>query len=114
MTSPVALRQLFLGGARSGKSGLAEQAAIGSGLEVIYVATAQVSHSDEHGSMAQRVAIHKQRRPSHWRLVEEPLALSQTLLELDQRPCCLLVDCLTLWLSTVSYTHLTLPTSAIV
>ena len=99
MTSPVALRQLFLGGARSGKSGLAEQAAIGSGLEVIYVATAQVSHSDEHGSMAQRVAIHKQRRPSHWRLVEEPLALSQTLLELDQRPCCVLVDCLTLWLS---------------
>ncbi|MGY8840027.1 MAG: bifunctional adenosylcobinamide kinase/adenosylcobinamide-phosphate guanylyltransferase, partial [Pseudomonadales bacterium] len=39
MTSPVALRQLFLGGARSGKSGLAEQAAMDSGLEVVYVAT---------------------------------------------------------------------------
>jgi len=99
MTPPVPFRQLFLGGARSGKSGLAEQAAMKSGLEVIYVATAQVSHSDEQGSMAQRVAIHKQRRPNHWRLIEEPLALCQTLFELDQKPCCVLVDCLTLWLS---------------
>jgi len=99
MTPPVSLRQLFLGGARSGKSGLAEQAAIDSGLEVIYVATAQVSPSDEPGSMAQRVASHKHRRPNHWRLIEEPLALSQTLFELDKDPCCVLVDCLTLWLS---------------
>jgi adenosylcobinamide kinase/adenosylcobinamide-phosphate guanylyltransferase len=99
MTSPVALRQLFLGGARSGKSGLAEQAAMDSGLEVVYVATAEVNHSDEQGSMIHRVSMHKQRRPSHWRLVEEPLALSKTLFELDQTPCCVLVDCLTLWLS---------------
>ena len=99
MTSLVPLRQLFLGGARSGKSGLAEQAAMESGLKVIYVATAVVTPSDEDGTMAQRVAIHKQRRPNHWRLVEEPLALSQTLFELDQEPSCVLVDCLTLWLS---------------
>tara|TARA_B110000211_G_scaffold167815_1_gene189324 strand:+ start:410 stop:988 length:579 start_codon:yes stop_codon:yes gene_type:complete len=99
MTASIPLRQLFLGGARSGKSGLAEQAAMASGLEVIYVATAQVSHSDEQGSMAQRVATHKQRRPDHWRLIEEPLALSQILAELDEKPCCVLVDCLTLWLS---------------
>jgi adenosylcobinamide kinase/adenosylcobinamide-phosphate guanylyltransferase len=99
MTSLVPLRQLFLGGARSGKSGLAEQAAMDSGLPVIYVATAQVNPSDECGSMAQRVAIHKQRRPDHWRLIEEPLALIEILAKLDQRPCCVLVDCLTLWLS---------------
>lgn len=99
MTSQAPVRQLFLGGARSGKSGLAEQAAMDSGLDVVYVATAEVTHSDDHGSMAQRVAIHKQRRPDHWRLVEEPLALSQTLFDLDQEPCCVLVDCLTLWLS---------------
>ncbi len=99
MASLVPMRQLFLGGARSGKSSLAEQAAMGSGLPVIYLATAQVSNSDEYGSMAQRVAIHKQRRPEHWRLIEEPLALSETIAKLDQRPCCVLVDCLTLWLS---------------
>jgi adenosylcobinamide kinase/adenosylcobinamide-phosphate guanylyltransferase len=93
------LRQLFLGGARSGKSGLAEQAAINSGLKVVYVATAQLSEHNEPGSMAARVAIHKERRPSSWRLIEEPLALSHTMFELDQTPCCVLVDCLTLWLS---------------
>lgn len=99
MTSSTPLRQLFLGGVRSGKSGLAEQAAMNSGLEVIYVATAQVSQRNEPGSMAARVAIHKERRPSSWGLVEEPLALAQTLLELDKALCCVLVDCLTLWLS---------------
>ena len=99
MTSITPLRQLFLGGARSGKSSLAEQAAMNSGLEVVYVATAQVSKLNEPGSMAARVAIHKERRPSHWGLVEEPLALSQILLDLDQAPRCVLVDCLTLWLS---------------
>jgi adenosylcobinamide kinase/adenosylcobinamide-phosphate guanylyltransferase len=99
MTCVVPMRQLFLGGARSGKSGLAEQAAMDSGLPVIYLATAQVSHSGEYGSMAQRVAIHKQRRPDDWRLIEEPLALSETMAKLDQQPCCVLVDCLTLWLS---------------
>lgn len=99
MASSVPMRQLFLGGARSGKSGLAEQAANDSGLEVIYLATAELRHSDEHGSMAERVLLHKQRRPSHWCLIEEPLQLSQTLFELDQKPSCVLVDCLTLWLS---------------
>jgi adenosylcobinamide kinase/adenosylcobinamide-phosphate guanylyltransferase len=53
MTSQAPVRQLFLGGARSGKSGVAEQAAINSGLDVIYVATAEVTSSDEPGSMAQ-------------------------------------------------------------
>lgn len=98
-------RQLFLGGARSGKSALAEQAAAASGLDVVYVATAEVGQAqvgdvqDGSGSMAQRIALHQQRRPKHWLLVEQPLTLSQTLAQLDQRPVCVLVDCLTLWLS---------------
>jgi len=92
-------RQLFLGGARSGKSTLAEQAAKASGLDVVYVATAEVRDGDAVGSMQQRIALHQQRRPDDWRLVEQPLALSQTLASLDETPCCVLVDCLTLWLS---------------
>ncbi|MDC9720701.1 MAG: bifunctional adenosylcobinamide kinase/adenosylcobinamide-phosphate guanylyltransferase [Gammaproteobacteria bacterium] len=99
------MRQLFLGGARSGKSTLAEQAAIKSGLQVVYVATAEIKAHGEQGSMASRVAIHQQRRPKHWRLVEEPLALSRTLADLDQDPCCVLVDCLTLWLSNHLFTN---------
>jgi len=92
-------RQLFLGGARSGKSALAEQAAKASGLDVVYVATAEVRDGDAAGSMQQRIALHQQRRPIQWRLVEQPLALTQTLASLDETPCCVLVDCLTLWLS---------------
>lgn len=95
----VPMRQLFLGGARSGKSVLAEEAALASGLEVVYLATATVSNNNEPGSMAHRVEIHKQRRPNDWRLVEEPLALAHALKKLDKAPCCVLVDCLTLWLT---------------
>jgi adenosylcobinamide kinase/adenosylcobinamide-phosphate guanylyltransferase len=38
--------ELILGGARSGKSSFAEQLALESGLEVIYIATATVGDSE--------------------------------------------------------------------
>ena len=54
--------QLVLGGARSGKSRFAEQAASESGKEVIYIATATV-YDDE---MQQRINRHIDDRPNHW------------------------------------------------
>ena len=69
------MRTLILGGARSGKSALAERLAAASGHEVVYVATAQ-AHDEE---MAARIAHHRAQRPSHWLSVEEPLALAATL-----------------------------------
>lgn len=86
---------LILGGARSGKSHYAEQAAITSGLPVTYIATAQV-YDDE---FAQRVEHHKKRRPKHWTVIEAPFNLAATLLEHDQAGSCIIVDCLTLWLA---------------
>ncbi|MFV3093933.1 bifunctional adenosylcobinamide kinase/adenosylcobinamide-phosphate guanylyltransferase, partial [Pseudomonas sp. GW6] len=62
--------ELILGGARSGKSRLAEKLADESGLEVVYIATSQPLD----GEMNARVAQHRARRPAHWALVEEPLA----------------------------------------
>lgn len=91
------MRTLILGGARSGKSALAERLAADSGREVIYVATAQ-AHDDE---MHDRIAHHRARRPGHWRSIEEPLALADTLRLHAREDCCLLVDCLTLWLSNL-------------
>ncbi|MGC1550742.1 MAG: bifunctional adenosylcobinamide kinase/adenosylcobinamide-phosphate guanylyltransferase [Rhodanobacter sp.] len=88
---------LILGGARSGKSALAEQLALASGREVVYVATAQ-SRDDE---MAERIAHHRARRPAAWRSVEEPLALAATLQAQARADRCVLVDCLTLWLSNL-------------
>lgn len=89
--------ELILGGARSGKSRLAEKLAGESGLDVVYIATSQPLD----GEMNARVAQHRARRPAHWALVEEPLALAQVLREQAAPGRCLLVDCLTLWLTNL-------------
>lgn len=89
--------QLILGGARSGKSRLAEKLASESGLDVIYIATSQPLD----GEMNQRVALHRARRPETWGLVEEPLELARVLKETAGQGRCLLVDCLTLWLTNL-------------
>lgn len=89
--------ELILGGARSGKSRLAEKLADESGLDVVYIATSQPLD----GEMNARVAQHRARRPAHWALVEEPLALAQVLREQAAPGRCLLVDCLTLWLTNL-------------
>lgn len=89
--------QLILGGARSGKSRLAEKLAADSGLAVTYIATSQPLD----GEMNERIALHRERRPASWGLVEEPLALASTLLDLARPDTCLLVDCLTLWLTNL-------------
>ena len=89
--------QLILGGARSGKSRLAETLATDSGLSVTYIATSQPLD----GEMNERVAIHRQRRPTEWRLIEEPVELARVLRENAAPDRCLLVDCLTLWLTNL-------------
>ena len=65
------MRTLVLGGIRSGKSRWAE-AAIAESLQadqpVQYLATGQVVDTD--GAWRQRVAEHRDRRPSHWLTVE--------------------------------------------
>ncbi|MPQ86913.1 bifunctional adenosylcobinamide kinase/adenosylcobinamide-phosphate guanylyltransferase [Pseudomonas sp. MAFF 730085] len=89
--------QLILGGARSGKSRLAEKLASDSALPVIYIATSQPLD----GEMNQRVALHRQRRPQAWGLIEEPVELARVLRENAAADHCLLVDCLTLWLTNL-------------
>jgi adenosylcobinamide kinase / adenosylcobinamide-phosphate guanylyltransferase len=89
--------QLILGGARSGKSRLAEQTAIATQLAVTYVATAQALDSE----MQNRIAHHQNQRPAHWSLIEEPLFLAKTLQKIDRPNQIILVDCLTLWLTNL-------------
>ena len=91
------MKQLILGGARSGKSALAEQLAGDSGKRVIYLATSNPVEND--AEMTARIAHHRLRRPDHWQLVEEPLKLAETLQAIARDDLCILVDCLTLWLS---------------
>ena len=89
------MRTLILGGARSGKSALAERLALDSGREVAYIATAQAGDVE----METRIAHHRARRPQQWLCVEEPLHLADVLREYAREDRCMLVDCLTLWLS---------------
>lgn len=91
------MRQLFLGGVRSGKSLLAEAAVCATGCAVTYIATAQLLDEE----MCARAEKHKARRPQNWRLIEEPIALAEVLRENAAKDRCLLVDCLTLWLSNL-------------
>lgn len=91
------MKELILGGARSGKSALAERLAGESGLAVTYIATATAGDPE----MAARIAHHQGRRPASWRLVEEPIALGACLRRHATADRCLLVDCLTLWLSNL-------------
>ena len=91
------MHELILGGARSGKSRLAERLAIDSGLAVTYIATSQALD----GEMSDRIAHHQARRPLEWGLIEEPYALAQVLEQNAAPDRCLLVDCLTLWLTNL-------------
>jgi adenosylcobinamide kinase/adenosylcobinamide-phosphate guanylyltransferase len=87
-------RLLVTGGARSGKSARAEALAAGRD-RVTYVATAPEYPDDADWSA--RIAAHRQRRPAHWRVVEdvEPAAVLRSARSGDT----VLVDCLTLWLT---------------
>ncbi|MFP4080956.1 MAG: bifunctional adenosylcobinamide kinase/adenosylcobinamide-phosphate guanylyltransferase [Ectothiorhodospira sp.] len=90
------MRELILGGARSGKSALAERLAGESGLAVTYVATARPGDDEE---MQARIRHHRDRRPGHWGLVEAGADLAGVLRDHAAPDHCLLVDCLTLWLT---------------
>ena len=98
------MRQLILGGARSGKSKLAQQRAIETALPVIYIATADAGDVE----MEARIALHKADRPAEWELREEAIELPKLLSELSGKGSTVLVDCLTLWLTNLLLKDLTL------
>ena len=87
--------ELILGGARSGKSRLAEQRAEETGLELLYLATATVGDAE----MSERIRHHQVRRKTQWTLLEEPTELAEVLSRHHREDRCILVDCLTLWIS---------------
>ncbi|MDQ7733081.1 bifunctional adenosylcobinamide kinase/adenosylcobinamide-phosphate guanylyltransferase [Halomonas sp. SpR1] len=94
------------GGARSGKSDIAEQRVVDTAgsSPCYYLATAAVYDSE----MAERVLRHQQARSGHgqavrWVTLEAPVDIDQALAEVPDGSAVLL-DCLTLWSSQVLYT----------
>lgn len=91
------MKTLILGGVKSGKSRQAETLAIQSGLPVIYIATATA----EDEAMRLRIDQHRAQRPTSWTTIEEPLALARTVREQAAEHRCILIDCLTLWVTNL-------------
>jgi adenosyl cobinamide kinase/adenosyl cobinamide phosphate guanylyltransferase len=87
---------LLLGGARSGKSALAQRLAGPWDGPVTVVATGQARDAE----MAERIARHRAARPAGWDTVEEPLELAAALAAAGG-DAFVVVDCLTLWVSNL-------------
>ncbi len=87
---------LILGGARSGKSSMAERLAQARAQDdggVLYVATL-LPVDDE---MRDRVRSHRASRPTAWTTLEAPYRLAEPALEAARSVKVVLVDCLTVW-----------------
>ena len=94
-TAAVTKSLLVLGGARSGKSKFAQSLAEESGRQPVLIATAEALDSE----MTERIARHAAARNARWALVEEPVALVETLQREARLDRIVVVDCVTLWLS---------------
>jgi adenosylcobinamide kinase/adenosylcobinamide-phosphate guanylyltransferase len=92
---------LILGGARSGKSRLAQRFA-SAASRVCYVATAVPGDDSE---MIERIRRHRKDRPESWRTVETPLALAEAVEALSSDVDAIIVDCLTIWLGNLCWEH---------
>jgi len=91
------VRELILGGARSGKSTLALRRAHDSGRKVIFVATATATDAE----MQSRIVLHRSERPTTWHTVEAATGVAAVLEQWNDAGAFIIVDCLTLWLSNV-------------
>jgi len=98
---------LILGGVRSGKSEFAESLARDLNRPTLYVATGQPTDAE----MEERIRRHRERRPTHWSTLEEPLDLAgglKTVLSAastsDPAPI-VLVDSLDSWVSNMLLEH---------
>ena len=103
------MKTLVLGGVKSGKSRYAEGLAMQSQNPVTVIATAQALDEE----MRQRIARHKANRPNDWSVLEVPLQLSealQSLTEQTKTEQCVIVDCLTLWLTQLISTDASIAT----
>lgn len=92
---------LITGGARSGKSRMAEELASSLSSSsiinkrVIYLATAGAGDEE----MQQRILRHQQRRPGHWETIEESYSVEAVIRERGAETGVILLDCLALLLS---------------
>lgn len=87
---------LVTGGARSGKSTIAEKILLNSNEDILYIATS-VAFDEE---MEDRIKKHKDRRDNRWKLVETYKNFGNLVDNEDFKNCrYILLDCITVMLS---------------
>jgi len=89
------MKQLIIGACRSGKSTYAENCAISLNKKRVYIATAEALDAE----MQTRILRHQTDRDVTWELCETPVQLADAVSRYDDPDSCILIDCLTLWLS---------------
>lgn len=85
---------LVTGGVRSGKSTHAERLLASEGT-VTYVAPGPTPDAEQDPDWAARIALHRARRPEHWRTLE-----GHDVARALAGPGAVIVDCLGTWLSS--------------
>jgi adenosylcobinamide kinase/adenosylcobinamide-phosphate guanylyltransferase len=91
---------LVTGATRSGKSEWAEHLAMRSQKKIIYIATATRYPDDIEWEA--RIQKHGDRRPESWQILEVPIELTKSILEIkNDSSCYILVDSLGTWLANL-------------
>ncbi len=89
---------LILGGVRSGKSEwVVKKVYEKFGENVIFIATSLVRDEE----MKERIENHKKRRPSSWKVIEEPFHPEKIFEEKKDFKGGIILDCLTVWVSNL-------------
>lgn len=90
---------LITGGARSGKSTLAEKLAAQRGERVLYIATSVITDDE----MGQRVEIHRQTRPVQWITHEGYRDLDAVVSEKGEGCNAIMLECITTMITNLLF-----------
>lgn len=92
---------LITGGARSGKSRLAQELARKTGGPVLFVATAEAGDEE----MKQRIELHRKNRPTDWTTIEVTTNIGRKITRNIGQVKTVIIDCVTLLINNVFQKH---------
>lgn len=92
---------LITGGAKSGKSSLAEKLASETNSNVVYIATMPRIEGDRE--LDYKIENHQKRRPNHWSTVEKSFDLESTIDQFENNNSICIIDCLSLLVSNLMH-----------
>lgn len=92
---------LVTGGSRSGKSRIAEELVLRHPAPLGYCATSRAGDDE----MRERILRHQSRRGTDWQTFEEEIAVCDLLQCQDGRCNAILLDCITLWITNLLFSH---------